>query len=82
MRVDFKITTWERVWVPKEQEADILAKLESGEITSAEDLLQHVDANCEKLFEVEEQMTPKDNGGCATIEAVSAGVDLFNNGIN
>ena len=69
MHVDFKITTWERVEVPKEHEEEILSKIKDGTITSANDMFDHLDdITCEKLTDVDEQMTPQENGGCSTVE--------------
>ena len=70
MHVDFKITTWERVSVPEEREEEVKQKIESGEISSASELCDFLegDAYSEKLFDVDEQMTPEENGGSSTIE--------------
>ena len=38
MEVDFKITTWERIRVPKDKQAEVLSLLESGEVTNANEL--------------------------------------------
>jgi len=82
MDVDFKITTWERIRVPKDKEAEVLSLLDSGKITNANELIDVLDdASCEILIETEEQMTPQENGGSSTIEALDNGEYLFHNGI-
>ena len=82
MEVDFKITTWERIRVPKDKQAEVLSLLESGEVTNANELVDILDdASCEILIETEVQMTPQENGGSSTIEALDNGEYLFHNGI-
>jgi len=80
MHVDFKITTWERVEVPEEHEAEIKAKIEDGTITSASDMFDHLEnIECEKLTDVDEQMEIEENGFCSTIEVWEA--DTENGGM-
>jgi hypothetical protein len=80
MKVDFKITTWETVKVPQDMEAEVLSKLESGEITTANDLCELLDCSSEKIHDVDEQMTPEENGGNSTIEVQDGGEYIFHNG--
>ena len=80
MKVDFKITTWESVEVPKEMEREVLTKLESGEITSANDLCELLGCSSEKIHDVDEQMTPEENEGSSTIEVQENGEYIFHNG--
>jgi hypothetical protein len=76
MHIDFKITTWERVEIPKGMEREIFSKIEDGTISSANGLFSftptdgsgYLDLTCEKLEDTDEQMTPEENGGCSTIE--------------
>jgi hypothetical protein len=77
MKVDFKITTWERVEIPEENKDEVFAKIKDGTITSANDLFdltlengKQMDLSCNKLIDVDEQMTVEENGGCSTIEVL------------
>lgn len=74
MNFDFKITTWERIQVEDDMEELVLSALKEGKIESSNDIYDYLadegDANIssERLMEVEEQMTVKENFGNATIE--------------
>lgn len=69
MDFEFKITTWEKVTVDEKHEEMIKEKIINGEITSANDIFKFVeDATCEKIDDVDEQMTLEENGGMSTIE--------------
>lgn len=87
MDFDFKITTWERVNVPKEQEGIVLEAIKSGRITSSNDLHDflaeegyEIDTECSVIAEVEEQMTIEENGGSSTIEVLDEGKPIYQNG--
>ena len=91
MKVDFKITTWERVEIPEEYKDEVLAKLEDGTITSASDLFNFVpsdgkqmDLDCNQIEGTDEQMSVSENGGCSTIEVLDdsefVGEYVFQNG--
>lgn len=84
MYIDFKITTWERVYVPDEQKDNVLELLKNKTIESSNDMYNELDAeqlSLEKLDEVEEQMTVEENGGMSTIEAFEDdGEIIFYNG--
>jgi hypothetical protein len=69
MHVDFKITTWERVYVPKGKEEEFMDLIRNKEIESANDMFMQ-DENCwiERIDEADEQMTPDENNGCSTLE--------------
>lgn len=70
MHVDFKITTWERINIPEEKEEEVLNLIQSGEIVTGVDLADYLgDCDIEHLMEVDEYMSPEENGGCSTIEA-------------
>lgn len=72
MYIDFKITTWERIHIKDESLKDkIVAALESGEITSADDVFDfNKDADREIFHEIDsQQMTIYDNDGFSTIIA-------------
>lgn len=76
MHVDFKITTWERVEIPEEIEQEVLKAIESGEITSANELFEKFDKtdnrlSCDIILDVSEQMEIEENGFCSTIELYS-----------
>lgn len=84
MKFDFKITTWERVEVPEELEAAVLAKIESGDIWTTNQVLEFVEdmggrADWEIIPECEEYITPEENGGAATIEVMEDGEFLYTN---
>jgi len=83
MHVDFKVTTWERVEIPAEHEAEIMEAISNGKITSANDIFEQFPSDeltCDKLDDVDEQMTPEENGGCNTIEAFDGRELLWGNG--
>lgn len=86
MNFDFKITTWERVNVSKEQEAIVLEAIKSGEITSSSDIYDFladkgdVNVESETLLETDEQMTIEENGGSSTIEVMDEGKVIYQNG--
>ena len=81
MNFDFKITTWERVTVEPEHEEQLLRLIQEGTITSANDVYEYFDADCEQLDDVGEQMTVEENGGASTIEVVGDnGENVFSNG--
>lgn len=73
MHVDFKITTWERCELPSdltpEQVKDIEEKIKSGVLSNFDDLEEECGITShEIILEVEEYMTPEENGGCSTVE--------------
>jgi len=73
MHVDFKITTWERCEIPDldpEELEELKDKINRGVITCWEDLEEEVGRidSTEIILEVEEYMTPEENGNCPTIE--------------
>lgn len=83
MEFDFKITTWERVTVDPKDEQKVLELIKSGDITSANDVFNYVaDAECNKLDDVDEQMTVEENGGEATIDVLEDGVCIYSNSEN
>ncbi len=72
MYIDFKIATWERIYIKDESLKDkIVAALKSGEITSADDVFDfNKDADREIFHEIDsQQMTIYDNDGFSTIIA-------------
>jgi hypothetical protein len=81
MHVDFKITTWERVEIPEGKEPMVRDLIKNGLVESASDLFDHLDdITCEKLTDVDEQMTPEENGGCSTIEIWEGVKNIWENG--
>jgi len=74
MHIDFKITTWERVKIPKEKEAEVLKLLKEGKVTSSSDLYDqsesegYINYDCEQLVDTSESLTPEENGGSSTTE--------------
>lgn len=85
MYIDFKITTWERIYIKDETLKDkIVAALKSGEITSADDVFDfNKDADREIFHEIDsQQMTIYDNDGFSTIIAYDdEDTLLYQNGI-
>lgn len=80
MNVDFKVTTWERVSVPDELKDAVLEALNNGRIQTSNDLINFLDdrdshGEYSIIAEVEEQMTPEENGGQATIEVEGESYD-------
>jgi hypothetical protein len=86
MEFDFKITTWERVKVSKKQEEKVLQAIKDGKVNSANDIFNllgeegDMNVDCQKLDNVEEQMTVEENGGNSTIEVREGGEYLYHNG--
>ena len=85
MYIDFKITTWERIYIKDESLKDkIVAALKSGEITTADDVFDfNKDADREIFHEIDsQQMTIYDNDGFSTIIAYDdEDTILYQNGI-
>ena len=82
MDFDFKVTTWERVSVPKEYEAEVLQAIKDGKVNSASDVWGIFDdAEIKEADGVaSEQMTVEDNDGKATIEVIdNRGITIFEN---
>lgn len=80
--VDFKITAWERVIIPADKEKQVIAALKSGEINTANKLIEFLEeANyCGVIAETETQLTVKENGGKSTIEVIDEeGETIFKN---
>lgn len=72
MFFDFKITTWERIRVPEESEEEVLEKIKSGEITSANGVVEFdPNSTIERLDNADTQLTPSQHGGQATIEVLT-----------
>jgi hypothetical protein len=77
MHVDFKITTWERCELPDnltpEEVIALKDKITRGVLTNWEDLEEEVGniPHHEIVLEVEEYMTPEENGYCSTVEFYS-----------
>ena len=85
MKVDFKVTTWERVEVPEEHKESVLEAIKSGEISTAQDIFNFLvdddgGLSCHKLDETDEQMTVDENGGNSTIEVLDGEEYVFHNG--
>lgn len=86
IKVDFKITTWERVNVPLEkihEQVALLKKIREREIESASDLInEYPNAYLEQMTEVDHQMTIEENLGNPTIEAANAQGLVFWDNVN
>ena len=70
-RVYIKVTVWERYEVPEDKIEEIKAKLESGEITTGEDIAVDYDASMEYVDDTSTDVRLQDNGGFSTIELMS-----------
>ena len=89
MYIDFKITTWERINVPKVLESKVKELIEKGNIKCGDDLYCHFadhdikDYNLlssETLLDCSEQMTVEENDGESTIEAYINNKLIYENG--
>ena len=70
MYLDFKISAWERVYIPKELEEEVLQDLKNGAILTSNDVIHAFE---EKGVEFDsmiglETLVPHDNDGQFTIE--------------
>lgn len=71
MHVDFKITAWERVDIPDEIKDEVMSMLDSGEISTANDIIEKFPEEAVYSGVIDgtgSQMTLTENGGVATIE--------------
>jgi hypothetical protein len=67
--VDIKITTWERIFIAEEDVEHVKHLLESGEIFEPNQLWNYIEPEeVIPLAEVDEWMTPEENGGESTME--------------
>jgi hypothetical protein len=82
MYIDFKIITWERIYIKDESLKDkIVAALKSGEITHADDVFDF-NTDREIFHEDSQQMSIYDNDGFSTIIAYDdEDTILYQNGI-
>ena len=85
MQFDFKVTSWQRITVPQEQEEKVLDAIKRGDINTASDVYNFLadegNVSSETLLETETEMTLEDNGGFSTIEVIGVeGESLFKNG--
>jgi hypothetical protein len=75
MYLDFKISAWERVFVPKELEEEVLKSLKDGQIQTSNDIINHFEGTERKdLFGIE-TLVPHENDGQCTIEFIEDGED-------
>jgi hypothetical protein len=89
MKVDYKITTWERFDIDDEHKDALLAYLKENPKASAMEILDWAfdigaDPYVEKVEGSDEEMTPEENNGHSTIEVLASrwGEVLFRNGKN
>ena len=85
MQFDFKVTSWQRITVPQEQEEKVLDAIKRGDINTASDVYNFLadegNVSIENLLETETEITLEDNGGFSTIEVIGdEGESLFKNG--
>lgn len=83
MYLDFKISAWERVYIPKELEQEVLTDLKNGAILTSNDVIYAFE---EKGVEFDgmiglETLVPHDNDGQPTIEFIEddGEVPIFRN---
>lgn len=72
-QIDFKVTAWERVTIDDDKLEEVIAKIKSGEISTANDLVEaYEDSYYEGVMaETTEQMTPEENDYQSTIEVLN-----------
>lgn len=82
MYVDFKIIGWERVAISEDDADAVKALLESGEVETANELMDAIDGIYEGLIpETDEMVSLEQNKGWATIEMKEKGKEpIFKNG--
>lgn len=84
MYLDFKITAWERVYIPEEIQEEVIQKLKSGEIRTKVDALNHFKKEGAVFDDTIgiETMCLEENRGHSTIEFIGEfnDIPLFKNG--
>lgn len=75
MKIDGKFTIWQRFEIPDEAEAQLKEFLSKNPRASFEEiyywaLYQGFSPECETLEDTYEPLEPKENNGCATVEAI------------
>ena len=89
MHIDFKVTLWERIYIPKGKEEKVKELIKKGYITDGDDLYswfhdnddeQGRDLVNETLYDTTEQMTPEENNGSSTIEVIVDDEPVYVNG--
>lgn len=71
--LDVKHTIWQRIeFDSEEQMLDVKSKLDSGELTTGLDVIDHLAGDCEikYLYDTLEEMYPEENQGNPTIEVI------------
>ena len=83
MYLDFKVTVWERVFIPEEMKDEVLRGLEDGSIQNQGDLPFDLDFESETMYDTGDQMSLEENEGQATIIFVERDLKttLFENGL-
>lgn len=83
MYLDLKVTVWERMhFDSEEQMKDVIAKLESGEFTNADEVTDYVGKGTETLHDTNTTMVDiEDNDGFSTLEIYDSENELvYSNG--
>lgn len=79
--VDFKITTWERMWFDEEDLDKVKEMIINNEFHPLDLFGNEIIYNTETLPETDEYMTVEDNNGLNTIEMYNdEGVLVYQNG--
>jgi hypothetical protein len=83
-RVEIKVSIWEAYEIDSpEQLQEILAKLESGEIRTGEDISLAYDIPMNYIDDTSEDLSVEDNDGCSTIELRDdEGQVIWSNGLS
>lgn len=71
--LDVKHTIWQRIeFDSEEQMLDVVERLESRELTTGLDVIDHLAGDCEieYLYDTLEEMYPEENQGNPTIEVI------------
>lgn len=69
MHIDFKLSVWERAEIPEGKEEIARKLIESGEVTTANQLFEKIEGcNCEYDTETEQYLSPSENENESTIE--------------
>ena len=83
--VDFKVTSWERVYVDDDNIDMVIDKIKSGEVSSSDDIYTEFEVgvaiSSEILLETVESMTVEENDGQSTIEVYRNNEDVYTNAV-
>jgi hypothetical protein len=80
--IDTKLTIWDRMeFESEEQMLEAKALLESGELKSGLDVSDHFELSAEIMLDTQEELTPEENNGLATLQIFNENGDtIWHNG--